>query len=344
MVRENWHHKKRHWRLAMGWSFIALIALSVGDIIIGPVDIPIGEIFASFGVGSSNATWQSIVIDFRVPKVLTAISVGIALSICGLQMQTLFRNALAGPFVLGISSGASLGVAILIMGVGFIQIPLNSFTTVTAACLGALLIFMVVLLLSYKVKDTTSLLIVGLMFGAAVGAVVSILQYFGNPDEIQTYLVWTFGSLTGVNWSELSILIPIVAIGFVMVLVLASQLNIVLLGDQYALSSGINLNLVRYMVITITSLLAGTITAFCGPIAFIGIAVPHISRLIFNTSDHRQLVPLVALTGASVMLVCDILSQLPGMVQVLPINAVTSIFGAPLIIWLIVRRKNLQAF
>jgi len=344
MVRENWHQKKQHWRKAMGLSLLGLIVLSVADIIIGPVDIPIGEVFASFAGDSSHATWNAIVVDFRLPKVLTAITVGIALSISGLQMQTLFRNALAGPFVLGISSGASLGVAILILGVGAIQIPLNSFTTVTAAFLGALLVFFVVLILSYKVKDTTSLLIVGLMFGAAVGAIVSVLQYFGNPEEVQSYLVWTFGSLTGVNWSELSFFIPIVLIGVVVVMALASQLNVVLLGDQYAVTSGINLTLVRYLVIATTSLLAGSVTAFCGPIAFIGIAVTHISRLIFNTSDHRQLVPLVAMTGASVMLICDILSQLPGMVQVLPINAVTSIFGAPLIIWLIVRRKNLQAF
>lgn len=344
MIEEIWKHNQKAWRkvvfaTSFGVLFLAVLDLSIGSIYIPPIEI-IKALFAN----GNNEIWNSIVIEFRLPKTLSAILVGIALSLSGLIMQTLFRNPLAGPFVLGISSGASLGVALLVMGSIWLPLSVSGVSTVVAACLGSLAVLAVVLSLANKLKDTTSLLILGLMFGSAVGAGVSILQYFSNPEEVQSYLFWTFGSLSGVTWSELQILIPIIMIGLIATFSISSSLNILNLGDDYAVSSGINLNRMRYIIIAITSLLAGVTTAFCGPIAFIGIAVPHITRLIINTSNHNQLTVLVSLIGAGVMLICDIISQLPGFAQSLPINAVTSIFGAPLIIWLIIRRRKMVAF
>lgn len=344
MIEEIWKHNQKSWRkvafaTSFGVLFLALLDLSIGSVYIPPIEI----IKALFGNGR-NEIWNSIVIEFRLPKTLTAILVGIALSLSGLIMQTLFRNPLAGPFVLGISSGASLGVAILVMGTAILPLAISGLNTVVAACLGSLIVLAIILAMANKLRDTTSLLILGLMFGSAVGASVSILQYFSNPEAIQGYLFWTFGSLSGVTWDELSLFIPIILIGLIATISISSRLNVLNLGDDYALSSGINLHQTRYIIIGITSLLAGVTTAFCGPIAFIGIAVPHITRLISNTSNHNQLTTLVAFIGAGVMLICDIISQLPGLPQSLPINAVTSIFGAPLIIWLIIRRRKMVAF
>jgi len=271
-------------------------------------------------------------------------AVGVALSLSGLQMQTLFRNPLAGPFVLGISSGASFGVAILVMGSSILPLSLGHVSIAFAASLGSVTVLLVILALAKKLKDSTSLLIIGLMFGSAVTAGVSILQYFGNPEEVQGYLFWTFGSLSGVTWTELRILLPVTIVGFLFTLVLSKPMNVVLLGDDYATSSGISLTQIRLLLILCTSLLAGISTAFCGPIAFVGIAVPHIARLTFNTSNLSQLAPIVAIMGAGIMIVCDLITQLPGFAIVIPINAVTSLFGAPLIIWLIIRRKKMVAF
>ncbi len=344
MIEEIWKYNQRAWRkvvvaTSFGILFLALIDLSIGSVYIPPLEI----VKALFG-NSTDEIWNSIVIEFRLPKTFTAIAVGIALSLSGLIMQTLFRNPLAGPFVLGISSGASLGVALLVMGSIWLPLVISGISIVVAACLGSLIVLAIVLSMANRLKDTTSLLILGLMFGSAVGAGVSILQYFSNPESVQGYLFWTFGSLSGVTWSELIILMPTIFVGFIATISISRPLNILNLGDDYAISSGINLHRLRYIIIAITSILAGVTTAFCGPIAFIGIAVPHITRLIINTSNHNQLTVLVALIGAGVMLICDIIAQLPGFAQSLPINAVTSIFGAPLIIWLIIRRRKMVAF
>ena len=344
MIEANWKLNQKSWLRLFLVSFIALVVLFVINLSIGSVQIPPSEIIQALFGTSQNDTWNTIVFDFRLPKAITAVVVGIALSLSGLIMQTLFRNPLAGPFVLGISSGASFGVALLILGTTWLPILISGLNTVIAACLGSFTVLLIVITLANRLKDTTSLLILGLMFGSAVGAGVSILQYFSNPEAIQNFLFWTFGSLSGVTWSELYLFLPLVLVGLIATSFLAKPLNILYLGDDYAQSSGIDLRKIRYLIIFITSLLAGAATAFCGPIAFIGIAVPHITRLLLKTANHKQLIPLVAVIGGALMLICDAISQLPGMAQSLPINAITSIFGAPLIIWLIIRDRKMMAF
>jgi iron complex transport system permease protein len=317
------------------------------NISLGSVYIPFQKIFATLiGQSIENEGWQNIILQFRLPKAITAILVGSGLGISGLLMQTLFRNPLAGPFVLGISSGASLGVALAILagmtfGFGLTQMGIGgSWILTISASLGAILVLLVVVLVSLKVQDSMSLLIIGLMFGSATSAIVTVLQFFSKAESIQAYLVWTFGSLGGVTWQELQVFIPIVLITLFGSFLLSKKLNALLLGDNYARSMGLNINNTRLLIIIATALLAGTITAFCGPIAFVGIAIPHITRLIFNTSNHKILFPMVVLCGAILMLICDIIAQIPGREYTLPINAVTSVFGAPLVIWLVVRRKN----
>ncbi len=324
-----------------------LVILTVLNISLGSVYIPFQKILATLsGQSIENEGWQNIILQFRLPKAITAILVGSGLGISGLLMQTLFRNPLAGPFVLGISSGASLGVAIAILagmtfGFSLTQMGIGgSWILTISASLGAVLVLLIVILVSLKVKDSMSLLIIGLMFGSATSAIVTVLQFFSKAESIQAYLVWTFGSLGGVTWQELEVFLPIVLLTIFASFMLSKKLNALLLGDNYARSMGLNINNTRLLIIISTALLAGTITAFCGPIAFIGIAIPHITRLIFNTSNHKILFPMVVLCGAILMLICDLIAQIPGREYTLPINAVTSVIGAPLVIWLVVRRKN----
>jgi len=326
---------------------VLLLILVLLNIALGSVYIPFPEILSTLsGHAIENEGWRNIIIQFRVPKAITAVLVGSGLGISGLLMQTLFRNPLAGPFVLGISSGASLGVAIAILagmslGFGLTQMGIGGAWILTvSASLGAILVLGIVVLVSLKVQDSMSLLIIGLMFGSATGAVVTVLQFFSKAESIQAYLVWTFGSLGGVTWQELEVFLPVVLIGLVVSFFMSKTLNALLLGDNYARSLGVDIKRARLMIIIVTAILAGTITAFCGPIAFIGIAIPHITRLIFNTSNHRILFPMVILCGAILMLICDIIAQIPGQQYTLPINAVTSVFGAPLVIMLVMRRKN----
>jgi iron complex transport system permease protein len=324
-----------------------LVILTLMNISLGSVYIPFQNIIETLtGQSIENEGWKNIILQFRLPKAITAILVGSGLGISGLLMQTLFRNPLAGPFVLGISSGASLGVALAILagmtfGFSLTQMGIGgSWILTISASMGAILVLLIVVLVSLKVKDSMSLLIIGLMFGSATSAVVTVLQFFSKAESIQAYLVWTFGSLGGVTWQELQVFIPIVLLTLFAAFMLSKKLNALLLGDNYARSMGLNINNTRLLIIISTALLAGTITAFCGPIAFIGIAIPHITRLIFNTSNHKILFPMVVLCGAILMLICDIIAQIPGREYTLPINAVTSVFGAPLVIWLVVRRKN----
>lgn len=327
---------------------LAALLCFLGDIMWGSVTIPLPEIIKILtGQGGGSAIWENIVLNFRLPRALTALVVGAGLSVSGLIMQTMFRNPLAGPFVLGISSGASLGVALLIM-LGFALGSLGPFldiagkwVTVVAATGGSLLVLMIILLTARRIKDSMGLLIIGLMFGSATSAVVGILQFFSQAEEIQAYLVWTFGSLGGMSWSEIRVFLPVVFAGLLLAFSQLKSLNALLLGENYARSMGMNLKSTRRWLIIATSLLAGSITAFCGPIAFIGIAIPHIARLLFSSADHKVLMPATVLTGAVLMLICDLISQLPGTQETLPINAVTSIFGAPVVIWLIVRKRGM---
>jgi len=316
------------------------------NISLGSISIPFKEVFASIFGNSSNASWQYIIQDYRLPKAFTAILVGSGLGVSGLLMQTLFRNPLAGPFVLGISSGASLGVALLILGSGvfggvFGGVMVSKWSLVIAASLGSFLVLLAVLLVSSKVRDTMAILIIGLMFGSITGAIVSILSYFSSAEELQQYIYWGFGSLGNLSWNELFVFFIIYITGSLLAVLSIKALNTFLLGENYAKSLGLNVKKSRFIIIIATSLLAGTITAFAGPIAFIGLAIPHITRQIFNTSNHKILLPAVFLSGAIIMLICDSISQLPLSDYTLPINAITSLIGAPVVVWLLVRQRKM---
>ncbi|MBL6447015.1 iron ABC transporter permease [Fulvivirga sp. 29W222] len=327
---------------------LAILILFIINISLGSVSVPFDEVLNVLSGGeASKNSWTNIILNFRLPKATTAIAVGASLSISGLLMQTLFRNPLAGPFVLGISSGASLGVALLLLaGISItgslVASGLTSWLVVSAASLGSGLVLLLVVIVSLRVRDSMTLLIIGLMFGSLTGAIVSILQFFSSGEEIQVYLFWTFGSLGGLNWDEITALLAIAGMGIMISFIMVKPLNALLLSENYARSMGINIKASRFWIIISTSLLAGSITAFCGPIAFIGIAMPHLTRLLFNTSNHKILIPAVAMSGVIVMLVCDIISQLPGSEHVLPINAITSLLGAPVVIWVILRRGSIK--
>lgn len=326
---------------------LLLLCAFVLNISLGSVSIPLSEIFKGIFGTSDNDTWQFIISDYRLPKAVTAILVGSGLGISGLLMQTLFRNPLAGPFVLGISSGASLGVAVIILGSGLLggwltAIFISKWTIVIAASLGSFLVLLAVLVVSNKVRDTMAILIIGLMFGSITAAVVSVLSYFSSAEQLQQYIFWGFGSLSNLSWNEVFIFFSLYLIGLVLSIISIKSLNILLLGENYAKSLGLNLKRSRFVIIVATSLLAGTITAFAGPIAFIGLAIPHLTRQIFRTSNHKILLPAVFLYGAIVMLVCDSIAQVPGTDYTLPINAITALVGAPVVIWLLVRQRKMM--
>lgn len=322
------------------------------NLALGSVDIPLTEIVSILiGGEAQDAAWQKIVINIRIPRAVTAILAGSALSVGGLQMQTLFRNPLAGPSVLGITAGASLGVAIVMLAAGTITSvfaiqqlsALGSWVIVIAASLGSAAVLLLILLISIKVRDNVTLLIIGLMIGNLTIALVSIWQYFSQPEQIQDYLIWTFGSLGGVPLNQLWILAAVALLGGFIALALSKPLNGLLLGENYARSMGLSVTGARIWIIVSTSFLAGGITAFCGPIGFVGIAVPHLTRSLLGTNDHRVLIPGTLLMGALLLLACDIIAQVPGTTTTLPISAVTSMVGSPVVIWVIIQRKNLQA-
>ena len=326
---------------------VLLITLFYLNISLGSVSIPSKDIFNSiFGGNVTKDSWETIIINFRIPKAITAILVGSGLSICGLLMQTLFRNPLAGPFVLGISSGASLGVAILILGSsvfgGFLlTYSPSDWSLPIAASLGAFLVLSAVIIAANKVRNTMSILIIGLMFGSLTSAIISVLAYFSEAEQIKQYLFWSFGSLGNLSWYEITVFSIIYAIGIIGTIYVIKPLNSFLLGENYAKSLGINVKQSRNIILLITSLLTGVITAFSGPIAFIGLAVPHIARMLFSSSNHKLLLPAVAIIGAIVLLICDMIAQLPTSEFTLPINAITSLFGAPVVIWLLIRKKRI---
>ncbi len=332
-------------------SFILLLlALFISfciNISLGSVSIPFIDVFNSiFGGKINEDSSRYIVLDYRIPKAFSAILIGSGLSLSGLLMQTLFRNPLAGPFVLGITSGASLGAALLIMGSSalsglFAYDIVGDVSLAVASSIGSFLVLLTVMVVASKIKDTMALLIIGLMFGSITAALVSVLSYFSNAENLQRYIYWSFGSVGNLSWSQLSILFFLVLIGLLLSIALIKTLNAFLLGENYAKSLGVDIKKKRFLIILTTGLLAGGITAFAGPIAFIGLAVPHLTRQIFNTTDHKILVPAVVIYGAILMLLCDVLAQLPTSVYVLPINAITSIVGAPVVIWLLVRKRKM---
>jgi len=327
---------------------IVLLAIAfLLNISLGSVAIPIGEVLKSlFGEGASKASWQYIIIDYRLPKAFTAILAGGGLAVSGLLMQTLFRNPLAGPFVLGLSSGASLGVAILILGASafggfFGTMLMSSWSLVIASALGSFLVLLAVLAVTFKIKDTMAILIIGLMFGSVTAAVVAVLSYFSNAEQLQQYIFWSFGSLGNQSWSGVLILGVCCFIGILLSIASSKSLNALLLGENYAKSMGLRIKRTTFVIIVATSILTGSVTAFAGPIAFVGLAVPHLTRQYFTTSNHLILLPAVLLSGSLLLLVCDTVAQLPFSEYTLPINAITSLIGAPVVIWLLVRKRKL---
>lgn len=315
--------------------FLATIIFFVVDIVYGSVSIPLNELFAG------NELYNNIIYNFRLPKAITAVATGAAISVAGLIMQTLFRNPLAGPYVLGVSSGASLGVAVFILAgsvlpTAFVQ---SGWGLVCSATLGAILVLLLVIAVSTRVKQSVSLLIVGIMFGQIAGSIVTILQNASNPDTLKLFVVWTFGSLSAVTWEYMYVMLPIVVIGLVLVFSIQKSLNAFLLGDNYAQSLGINIRATRFLIIVAVALLAGATTAFTGPIAFIGIAVPHLVRGVLRTSHHGPNIIGCMLVGASLLLLCDIACQFPADGYSLPINAISALVGAPIIIWIIMKNR-----
>ncbi len=333
--------------------FILLLIVTAGffilDIFLGSVSVGHKDVFSAIFHPSGNQT-DIIILKFRIPKALTALLTGIALSMSGLLMQTVFRNPMAGPYVLGISSGASLGVAIVILGFS----PLFSSAStgsggnwllVISAWAGAGAVMLLIMIISSRVKDIMTILILGLMLSSGISALVTILQYFSNENLLKAYVIWTMGSLGNLTSNQLIVLTITISAGLIIGFSTVKMLNALLLGENYAGSLGLNVRRARTLIFISTSILAGSVTAFCGPIGFIGIAVPHIVRMIFRTSDHRVLIPGTILAGSAIMLLCDVISQVPGSENVLPVNAITSLVGIPVVIWVILRnRKYSEAF
>jgi iron complex transport system permease protein len=317
---------------------ILLIALSIIDLSVGATSIPLTQICAALVGGDCPETTAKIVINIRLIKAVVALLCGAALSVSGLQMQTLFRNPLAGPYILGISSGASLGVAIFILGAPLLGLPM-AFTQLGvagAAWIGAALVLVIIAAVSQRIKDIMVILILGMMFSSGVSAIVQILQYLSKEESLKSFVIWTMGSLGNVTMSQLGILLPSVLLGLLLSVLTIKPLNLLLLGEEYARSMGLNLNRSRQMLFLSTTLLAGTVTAFCGPIGFIGLAVPHVARAMFRNADHRVLLPATALLGACVLVFCDIISK----ILTLPVNSITAILGIPIVIWVVVRNKS----
>ncbi|MGN0219157.1 MAG: FecCD family ABC transporter permease [Muribaculaceae bacterium] len=318
---------------------LATTALFVIDLAVGSVKIPLERVFAVLAGTERDPMTSTIVIDFRLVKAVMALTVGAALSVSGLQMQTLFRNPLAGPYVLGISSGASLGVALFMLGAPLLGLPavVSSLGIAGAAWVGAAAVLIVVAAVGHRIKDIMVILILGMMFSSGVGAIVQILQYLSREEALKNFVIWTMGSLGDVTVSQLWIIIPAVAVGFILAVVTIKALNLLLFGQEYAMTMGLDIRRARLLIFASTTLLAGTVTAFCGPIGFIGLAMPHVTRLMFASSDHRVMVPATALTGAAVMLVCDILSKL----FLLPVNAITALLGIPVVVWIVLRNNTM---
>lgn len=330
--------------LIFGVVFFFLLNISLGSI-----TIPLKDVYSSLLHGScSKESWNYIVLNYRFPKAIVSILIGMGLSISGLLMQTLFRNPLAGPYVLGLSSGASLGVAVVILGSSLLPVSLSefflsSFGIIIASSLGSFIVLLSVLVVAKRLRDTMAILIVGLMFGSLTSAIVGCLTYFSSAEQLQKFTFWSLGNLGNLNWNSIGILTICVAIGIFVSIISIKPLNALLLGENYAISLGINYKKTKYIIIFSTSILAGSITAYVGPIAFIGLAVPHISKLVFQTSNHKILFWSTLLFGAIIMLICDSITQIPGTEIILPINAITSIFGAPIVIWLLVRKRKMMA-
>ena len=339
------HTNRRHITL-FALLGIALIVLFLANISLGSVKIPLHDVLLSLtGDEASKTSWHYIIINYRLPKAITALLAGIGLSIGGLLMQTLFRNPLAGPDVLGLNSGASLGVAFIILASGILPVALagifqSPYGVVLAAIAGSFMVLLAVLAVAQRLRDTMAILIIGLMFSSFTGAIVGVLTYFSTAEQLQKYTFWAMGSLGNLPWENIVLLAVVVAVGLLLSAITLKPLDALLLGERYAKSMGINFKRTRFIIILATSLLTGSITAFAGPILFVGLVVPHMAKLFFKTSSHKVLFWATLLTGAVLMLLCDIFTQMPESSFVLPINAITSIIGAPVVIGLLLSKRK----
>ena len=330
-------------RAALLFCILSLltVGLFVLDMAVGAVRIPPGDIWAALTGGDCPAATAKIVLHIRLLKAVVALTAGAALAVSGLQMQTLFRNPLAGPYVLGISSGAGLGVALFLLGAPLLGVSAHSFVQslgiAGAAWLGAALVLLVVMAVSRRIKDIMVILILGMMFGSGISSIVEILQYLSSEAALKSFVIWTMGSLGDVTGGNLALMLPVVAAGLVLSVAAIKPLNLLLLGENYARTMGLNVQRTRTLLFLSTVLLAGTVTAFCGPVGFIGLAVPHLARMLFASADHRILMPGSMLAGAALLLVCDLISK----TLALPINTVTALMGIPVVIIVVVRNRNL---
>lgn len=323
-------------RSAILFAMLAALTLFLFllDLAVGAVAVPLGDVWAALTGGDCPRATAKIILNIRLIKAVVALLAGAALSVSGLQMQTLFRNPLAGPYVLGISSGASLGVALVVLaGFG------SSIGIAGAAWLGAALVLVVIAAVGHRIKDIMVILILGMMFSSGVGAIVQILQYLSKEESLKAFVIWTMGSLGDVTFDQLAVLVPSIIAGLLLAVVTIKPLNLLLFGEEFAVTMGLNIRRSRGLLFLSTTLLAGTVTAFCGPIGFIGLAMPHVTRMLFRNSDHRVLVPGTVLSGAAVLLLCDLVSKM----FTLPINAITALLGIPIVVWVVLRNKSVTA-
>ena len=323
-------------RSAILFAMLAALTLFLFllDLAVGAVAVPLGDVWAALTGGDCPRATAKIILNIRLIKAVVALLAGAALSVSGLQMQTLFRNPLAGPYVLGISSGASLGVALVVLaGFG------SSIGIAGAAWLGAALVLVVIAAVGHRIKDIMVILILGMMFSSGVGAIVQILQYLSKEESLKAFVIWTMGSLGDVTFDQLAVLVPSIIAGLLLAVVTIKPLNLLLFGEEYAVTMGLNIRRSRGLLFLSTTLLAGTVTAFCGPIGFIGLAMPHVTRMLFRNSDQRVLVPGTVLSGAAVLLLCDLVSKM----FTLPINAITALLGIPIVVWVVLRNKSVTA-
>ena len=339
----------RHHTLLKFLIIILLIAvLFVLNLLLGTVRIPVGNVVSIlFGGDGGSEVWKNIIISSRVPQALTATVAGAGLAVSGLQMQTVFRNPLAGPSVLGISNGASLGVAFVVLlsgslgGVALSRLGyLGSAAMTVAAIAGSLAVMSLILYVAQKVKGNVTLLIIGVMVGYLANAIIGVLKFFSSEEDIRVFVVWGFGSFARVSGDQMLLFVTIMLVLLPLSVLLSKSMNLLLLGDEYAANLGLNLRRSRTLVIVSSGVLVAIVTAYCGPIMFIGFAVPHLCRVIFRTSDHRTLMPGTMAVGAGLALLCNLIARMPGFEGALPVNSVTALVGAPVIAYVLFRKNK----
>ncbi len=339
----------RGWKYSIGLGTIILL-LFIANLLMGSVSIPAVEVFRILQGGEgTKAGWSFILWQSRLPQALTALLCGGSLAACGLMLQTVFKNPLAGPSILGINSGASLGVALVILFFGGSltagTFSLSGFLFVlTGAFAGSMLTMVLILFFSTLLKSNVMLLITGIMIGYIASSAISLLNFFATAEGVQSYMIWGMGNFGGVSSQQMPAFATVVLLGWLGSLLLIKPLNALLLGERYAENLGVNIRKVRNLLLAVTGLLTAVTTAFCGPIAFIGLAVPHMTRMILGTANHHSLLPLTILSGSAVALLCNLLCILPGEEGILPLNAVTPVIGAPIILYVILSQKNPRHF